>query len=131
MLEQILKNINNYFKKSSGVITEIQADGFISYDEFFLGQYVKIEGSILNDGVYRIKEKQGDKYITYEDLQVENNISYVYGLAIPREILRLSEQVENHVKGIKSETLGDYSVTYDDWKVAYKEELSRWRKVYP
>jgi len=132
MIETVLKEINNYFIKTDGVITSMEIDGFNSINTFFVGQYVKIEGSTLNDGVYKIASKVGSKYTTLEALKVEDAVAYVYGLAIPMAVLDLSTKIASQSVGIKSESLGDYSVTYDDgWKNTYRNELAQWRQVYP
>ena len=104
------------------------------------GQYFLVEGSIFNDGVH-----------TYPDFDLadEEFEGYVYGLAIPPEFVRLSEEIQTWVEKYRdvinspyqSESFGGYTyskiggnTTSGDasslsWQKKFSASLNNWRKL--
>lgn len=138
MLEQILDYIHNYFvyKEYSGVFTI--SDGRLEGDSGYLldGQYFKIEGSVLNDGLYEYPGYM----LTDEEFEGK-----LLTLAIPPALLNIaqeiSEWVEKNSKVINnpynSESFGGYSYSKANssnggafgWKDMFGGKLNRWRKI--
>lgn len=140
MLEQILRVIKNYF------ITEVYAgtfnisDGSLSADFLKQGQYFKIEGSILNDGVYQYP---------VTGLLDETFDGEIWAMAVPPSVIALSEEIQAWCEKNKevldspftSESFGGYSYSKGTggggsgisapitWKEAFASRLNTWRKV--
>lgn len=145
MIEQVLRELNDYFFRSSCNGTNIAADG-VTVDDvsaFTVNQYILVNGSRINDGVYKIKAiVNADKKLMADGLQVESGEFNVYGLAIPKAVLDLATEIEAYIAknpdGIAAETLGDYSVTYGggrgsndfSWKSVYRSRLAAFRQVF-
>lgn len=144
MLEQILKYINNFFVVTTRSVTAI-AQAKITVDDasdFVVGQYVYLNQSKLNDGVYKIIEITGND-LTFDpadDVQVEPaGEAILYGLAIPKAVLALKDEITTYntanPNNLQSETLGDYSATYAagknaSWTAAFASRLAPYRRVY-
>lgn len=140
MLYEVLQYINDYRIDDYCDLVEIETDGLLVSDvsKFIANQYILIMGSKLNDGVYQITSIVGNKLMV-SDLLAEVPSCYVYGLAIPRQLLSLVSEIEAYnlkSSGVASESLGDYSVNYGNengdvsWIVAYRKRLAPFRKVY-
>lgn len=137
MLEQVLEHINNWF-----AVSELKGDFRIVGGSLELplkeGQYFRIEGSVFNDGLHR--------FPAY-DLEDEEFHGSVYGLAIPKAVRALSEDVSKWCESnqeaarspYSSESFGGYSYTLkganngsdgaSGWQTAFKAELNRWRRI--
>lgn len=139
MLEQVLDYIHNYFVYKEYSDTFVIRDGRLVGDSDFLlgGQYFKIDGSILNDGIY--------KYPDYE-LSDETFTGTVSSLAIPPALISTVSDIENWVNKYgsvtdspySSESFGGYSYTKSSqsgssggisWKDMFGSRLNRWRKI--
>lgn len=144
MLNEVLQAINNYFVVDYCDASEIKVDR-VTVDEpnlFSKRQFILILGSKINDGVYRINDISGNDLIvdsTLDLIEESTEGILVCGLAIPRAILDLAVEIEtyNNVnKGtIKSESLGDYSVTYSgnedvSWITVFRKKLQPYKKPY-
>lgn len=143
MIQEILEDIRNYYLKTHSIGTKVESDGVTvnNIDEFVINQYVWINNSILNDGVYKIAGISSNKLLI-DGLQAEEKDDFdVHGLAIPKIVLDLVSDIEayntENPNGIASETLGDYSVNYAgdqngnaSWKNVFAKRLSALRKVY-
>jgi hypothetical protein len=143
MLGEVLAYLNNHFVRGNAWGTEAEADGVTccSPEDYVPGQYIRIYGSVLNDGVYKIASIDGDKLVTVETLQPEASGFNVWGLAVPAEVVKLATEIAAYQTtekpGVASESLGDYSVSYaagsssaPGWVWAFKDRLRPWRKVY-
>lgn len=135
MLYEILKNIRNFFpdtehqKEGRFTISSNIVEPFVSlYD----GQYFLIEGSAMNDGVYR----KG------ADLIDEEFYGVITPLKIPKDFLVLVDEIEQTALNDKpstmqSESFGGYSYTRATNKSgqlasvldAYASRLNTWRKM--
>ena len=115
-MEEILNYINNYFAISKEENTfNINNNAITVRGNYLQGQYIKLEGSVLNDGIYKV-ETLADNTITITGAINEEFKGTIYGLAIPKEIIGLSkkfeEQKEKIVNSIyDSESFGEYSYT--------------------
>ena len=146
MIEQVLRYLNNYFIYDKASATSVLPDGILSSDPevYMAGQYVYVSGSVLNDGVYKITAIEGNKLVIDGTMNPESGRSFhVYGLAIPKSVLDIAKEIEAYNEanpnGIKSESLGDYSVSYggsssvsgsSDWVTVFYAKLAPFRKVY-
>lgn len=132
MLEAVLKYLNNYF------VREI-IDGDFSIASGTLevnaknGQYIRIKGSALNDGVY-LYPVSG---LTDEDFTGE-----VWIMSIPKSLLEIVEKIDDFVqKSVKSpyqsESFGGYSYSIATdasgnaagWQGAFAKELRAYKKI--
>ena len=115
-MEEILNYIKNYFAISKEENTfNINNNSIQVRGKYLQGQYIKLEGSILNNGIYKV-ESIADNTITIVGAINEEFEGVIYGLAIPKDILGLSkkfeEQKEKIVSSIyDSESFGEYSYT--------------------
>lgn len=144
MLEQVLNEIYgvrhyNWPIVKNGIYhgTFEVTDGGIELPFLISGQYFKVIGSVLNDGVYQ--------YPTAEMLD-ETFCGTVWALAVPKGIISLVEEIEAWeakygaaAAGVfQSESKADYSYTKATdsktggavtWKTAFRSRLNQWRKI--
>ena len=136
MLDEILAEIRNYFvvKVHSGDFKVI--GGKLSPLDFLQnGQYFKIEGSALNDGVYRYP---------HHEFVDETFSGEVWALAVPPTLIALAADIEEYQKKANenaslytSESFGGYSYTKAtdssgapiSWEKAFAKRLNKWRKI--
>ena len=85
MLEQVLRNIRNFFVKEVYKGEFTIADGNLQVDFLLDGQYFKIEGSVLNDGVYAYPA---------ETLVPEVFTGEVWAMAVPPAVIALSAEID-------------------------------------
>lgn len=143
MLENVLKFLNNHFymwQEIGGFV--INGDKIRVKANYLQGQYIRITGSILNNGVYQVKSVEGDT-IEVEGLTNEIFEGCIFGLAIPKDLLTLVEHIEEYEKenkksNIISESFGGYSYTkatdtsgnIANWESVYFNDLCKYRKIY-
>lgn len=141
-MEEILRYLNNYFFrfKEVGKFT-IKDNKIIGLKgEYIKGQYLLIEGSIMNDGVVKvISVVDGD--ITLEKSFNEEFKGIIYSLAIPKSLISLVDEInlwksENKKTNIVSESFEGYSYSRANtngqvatWKDVFNEELRGYRKI--
>lgn len=140
MLEQVLDYIHNYFIKEehSGEFTI--SEHALVVDFLLDGQYFKIEGSVLNDGVYQYPATE---------LHDEVFTGKVISMAIPRSLLILVEEIqgwitkfgESSYSPFQSESFGGYSYTKGSttdkggksgavtWQSVFATRLNAYRKI--
>ena len=145
MLYEICEHLNNFFDTRDGEYinrsagTFVISDGVISplSSSLIGGQYIRIVGSLLNDGVWLLPAD-----LTIADLQDETFTGAVFGLAIPRDLVTLDSEITAYVtanpaSGYVSESFGGWSGTKAtgsngaplSWKSVYAARLNRWRKL--
>lgn len=151
-VDEVLGYLNNYFVDSylPGATVDFDADSStiifedgIDEDEVIADQYVRIEGSKLNDGVFKISEVGTDEVVVDGTL-IDEEDAYVffYALAIPPTLLSLITEMQtwetDHPSGnenVQSESLGPHSITYANSGSGsgifgnFSSRLKRWRKV--
>jgi hypothetical protein len=146
MIEQVLQEIRNYYLIDGVFGEKVEADGLKVSDAgiFMAGAYVYVVGSVMNDGVYKILSiDEATNKLTLEGaLQAEmiERKYRVYLLGIPKPLIDLVDEISayntNNPNGVKSESLGDYSVSYGgsgedgSWKSVFKSRLAPYRKAY-
>ena len=136
MLDEILAEIRNYFVVSvhSGDFKVI--GGRLSPLDFLQnGQYFRIVGSVMNDGVYRYP---------YSGLTDETFSGEIWALAVPPTLIALAADIEEYEKKAKetvspytSESFGGYSYTKAtdsngsplSWEKVFAKRLNKWRKI--
>lgn len=138
MLEEVLDYIHNFFEKEimSGSFSIV--GGSVDGLELLDGQYFRIRGSVLNDGVYQYPT---DNMID-EDFDGE-----IWAMAVPPAVIALSEEIENWISKYgsaelspySSESFGGYSYTKANggtngsssagWRDVFRGKLNRWRKL--
>lgn len=132
MLEEVLYAIKNDFaiRRECGTFTI--RDGSIKVNWLLNGQYFRIIGSVLNDGIYR--------YPACELID-EEFTGQVVGLAIPPAVVRLAADVEewhtkNPVSDKVSESFGGYSYTRGSvdgkvigWNEVFADRINSFKKI--
>ena len=147
MIEQVLRSINNFFIQFTRSVTTIAA-GKITVDnpdDFVVGQYVYLDQTLLNNGIYQITKIEGNELTITATIAVaaeaEAENAIVHGLAIPKAVLAIAVEIEAYntanPNNLVSKTLGDYSVTQAtgqsgdaSWVAVFGSRLNQWRKVY-
>ncbi len=142
-LTEICREINNWFERgiypgnytiSSG---EIELAG--SNIKLLAGQYFRIKGSVLNDGVYQYPCK---------GLKDEEFKGFLCAMAIPPDVINLSEEINlwcNKYSEIinspyQSESFKGYTYTRSTqngsgsadaltWQMQFRSRLNKWRKL--
>lgn len=136
-LHDICLQVNNFFTKTVEV-TELTFIGnkITNFsNDYLIGQYVHVEGSVLNDGVYKITNITATEITVNTSFVTEASKCTLYGLAIPKAFLELAEQIiQNGAEGnAQSETVSRYSVNHgaggNGWQNVYKNALNKWRKL--
>jgi hypothetical protein len=144
MVETVMAQINNYFvyEFETGRYT-IKAGNVIEgsfRNTYIPGQYIKIHGSITNDGVYKVQSMSPTQLVTQEELQPEDTPYnfYVLQLRPPKDFLQLAEEIKTYVErsgsrdGIASESIDDYSVSFSNgdggWKSVFAKRLATYRR---
>lgn len=148
MLSRLCGYCRNYFEREKVFGVFIIADGVISIaseNEFkpLEGQYIRVVGSVLNDGVYEYKEAG------IEGLRDETFDGAVWLLAIPGDFVTLSAEDDawwakygDAVNSpFSSESISGSSYSYSKasasnstgsdgaWAAAFAPKLSQWRKI--
>lgn len=136
MLDEILAEIRNYFTVSvhSGDFKVI--GGKLSPLDFLQnGQYFRVVGSVMNDGVYRYP---------CSTLTDETFSGEIWALAVPPTLIALAADIEEYEKKAKetvspysSESFGGYSYTKAtdsngfplSWEKVFAKRLNKWRKI--
>ena len=145
MLYEICEHLHNFFDTRDGEYIDRTAgtfaisDGVISPLSSSLvgGQYIRIVGSLLNDGIWLLPAD-----LVIADLQDETFTGAVFGLAIPRDLVTLDSEITayltaNPASGYVSESFGGWSGTKAtgsngaplSWKSVFAARLNRWRKL--
>jgi hypothetical protein len=137
-MDKLLKYLNRYWPRSIEGVTSISADGFNGTfaETYLVGQYVMIKGSILSDGIYKLTAVSPTKLTIADVLQVESStLITITGLAIPRDVIALEAKISAYkgTEGVASESIDDYSVSYQDgsgWQKAFANELNAYRLIF-
>ena len=136
MLDEILAEIRNYFVvKVHGGDFEVIGGRLSPLDFLQNGQYFRIVGSVMNDGVYRYP---------YSGLTDETFSGEIWALAVPPTLIALVADIEEYEKKAKetvspynSESFGGYSYTKAtdsngsplSWEKVFARRLNKWRKI--
>ncbi len=144
MLFELCKEINNWFEVSKhfGVViiqnNSITINGVPLSDILIEGQYFRIVGSILNDGVYKfpIEDTLNDE--TFKE-------GAIWALAIPPQIIKLATDIQTWsakysdavMSPFASESFSSYSYNKGSssdgnsasWQRVFANVLNKWRKI--
>ena len=144
MLDQILDFIHNYFILEKHRGRFVVSGGELASVDFLLDkQYFYVNGSALNDGLYRYPANNMDD----EEFDGE-----IWAMGVPRELLLLADEIQawvdkygDAVSGpYSSESFGGYSYTKQSagnrvgnngnskvfgWQDVFGSRLYRWRKI--
>jgi len=148
MLSEVCREIKNWFEQAKYFGDFVIADGaIVSRNDGTMGlqdgQYFRIVGSVFNDGVYQ--------YPT-TDLHDEIFNGAVWALAIPKEVITLSDDIDAWVakyggvdsvnmSPFNSESFGGYSYSKSGggssaggdnsgtWQNVFSSHLNKWRKI--
>lgn len=153
MLNEVIKEINNYFLEySNGVLSNsytvdstFTATGTIEgdfTDTFIAGEYILIQGTRLNDGIYLISAIDDTSITIDADLdivlsteaEVETTLTKLY---IPKSLIALIAEIKTFnsstTAGISSESQGSRSISYENgsstWTSAFSGRLSAYKKL--
>ena len=142
MITELLRYLNNYFVRTGERIADYQilaGDLIADLDEnYAAGQYVWIDGAILNVGAFKITAVGPDR-LTLEGLSGSESGSgiKVYGLAIPAAVQAVAAEIDASglTEGLSSESQGKRAVSYagegSSWARQYASRLNPWRRIYP
>ena len=140
ILSELCQELKNWFcDKESDIHSGTYAieNGTLSLPFLLQGQYFRIVGSVLNDGVY----KYGDAV-----LQDETFTGAIWAMRIPPSVIELAGEIDDWIEKngetvaspYQSESWGGYSYSLKSgasesgslgWKSAYAGRLNRWRKL--
>lgn len=144
MLTELFQELHNWFDRDQPKWTGefvIENGTLVLHDDMSLkvGQYFRIIGSALNDGVYQ--------YGQYE-LADEAFTGSIWAMAVPPSVIALSEEIDAWVakySGVidspyQSESFDGYSYSKGGayatnstgkttWQSMFKDRLNRWRKI--
>lgn len=151
MLDAICGHIHNYFTDDGDIHTGTWtiSGGTIDLSDFMLnGQYFRIVGSALNDGVYQypvLPAAEGAEP-TMRDETFEGQI---WAMKVPRAVVTLVDEItewdaqygKTAASPYQSESFGGYSYVMrgagtangnggaDAWKGIFASRLNQWRKL--
>lgn len=154
MLTEICKELRNWFEREKYIGTIKVTDGRLTDadDEAFPiadGQYVRVVGSVFNDGVYKFSSTSS--YMPESTDEVFDGA--VWAMAIPPQVIALAQKIEAwqakyggvdsvNMSPYNSESFGGYSYSKSGggagadgssvagtWQGAFASELNRWRKI--
>lgn len=143
MLTELCAELKNYFLRDqskdihSGEFTI--SDGSIDLPFLLDGQYFRIVGSVLNDGVYKYPAST---------LRDEVFTGAVWAMAVPLSVIALSDEIDEWnaanaemlASPFTSESFGGYSYTKASgssanggtftWKDQFASRLAKWRRLH-
>lgn len=141
MLTEICEYCHNYFWKEKRIVSLTIVDGTFDVDFLKDGQYFRILGSDLNDGVY-VYPASGMR-----DEEFEGEI---WSMVVPQAVIDLASDIEAWLEKYSSldseamspytsESFGNYSYSKGsssgssavgaDWQSAFKARLNPYRKL--
>lgn len=146
MLTELCQELRNWFDRGHDKwIGDVRISSnavYVNDAEISLinGQYFRIIGSLLNDGVYKYPATLKDETFT----------GAVWSMGIPPSVVELSERISQWITDNKaiidspytSESFGGYSYSKGgpgssssssgnpaDWRSHFSDDLNRWRKL--
>ena len=136
-MNDLCDKLNNYFERDICTGTFTVENGSISLPFLLNGQYFRIVGSVLNDGVY----KYPCSGLTDESFRGE-----VWAMGVPPALIALLAEInewqtkygETVQSPYSSESFAGYSYSKATdsqtggavtWQSAFRSQLSKWRKI--
>lgn len=139
VLAELCQELKNWFCDEQDIRfgTYTIQNGTLSLPFLIEGQFFRIKGSVLNDGVY----KYGDA-----ELQDETFAGAIWPMKVPPSFVELAEQIDAWIEEngeavtspYQSESWGGYSYSLKsggvdsgslDWRTVFGGSLNRWRKL--
>lgn len=142
MLDELCAEIRNYFVQSerdkhTGTYT-INGGTFSPPIDFLkAGQYFRVVGSALNDGVYK---NDGCGVLTDEEFD-----GAVWAMSVPPAVVALADRIKAYTDSdaakptpFVSESFGGYSYSKgqnaagaanNSWQAVFADELRKWRRI--
>ena len=151
MLSELCGHLRNWFERDKYIGDFTISNGVIiplgKSMNLLNGQYIRIVGSILNDGVYQYSTES-----SISGLKDETFHGAVWSLAIPKELVAIDKEIDAwqakngdvesaSMSPFNSESFGGYSYTKSSgrseesnsglggWQNAFANRLSQWRKI--
>lgn len=140
-INDFCEEVNNYFEQTR-VFGEFEiANGNIDLNRYGIqeGQYIRIVGSVFNDGVYRYP------FPPNETLVDETFNGSIWAMAVPSAVIAKMEEINQWLEEnqsalnspYQSESFGGYSYTKKsgdegenaNWQSHFRKTLDRWRKI--
>ena len=144
MITEICENLHNFFCENDSQMHFGEftiKDGAVSPLDFVKnGQYFRIVGSSLNDGVYCNTSEE----ITKAKLKDETFEGAIWAMNVPPSFIALCAEIEEYANSdeakptsLTSEHYGEYSYTRAtdasgapvSWKNVFASRLNAWRKI--
>lgn len=136
-MNDLCDKLNNYFELEKHAGTFTVENGSISLPFLLNGQYFRIVGSVLNDGVYKYP---------CTGLTDESFCGEVWAMGVPPSLVALLAEInewqtkygETVQNPYSSESFAGYSYSKATdsqtggavtWQSAFRSQLSRWRKI--
>jgi hypothetical protein len=142
-LTELCEYLNNYFWRVKRNVKITISDGTFNVDFLKEGQYFRILGSDLNDGVYQYP---------VSDLKDEIFVGSIWSMAVPQSVIDLANDIEewqskygsvesDAMSPFNSESFGNYSYSKDgsasgsgsvspnSWQSVFKSRLNPWRRL--
>ena len=142
MLDELCAEIRNYFVESesdkhAGTYT-INGGTFSPPIDFLkAGQYFRVVGSALNDGVYK---NDGCGVLTDEEFD-----GSIWAMSVPPAVVALADRIRDYKDSdaakptpFVSESFGGYSYSKgqnaagaanNSWQAVFADELRKWRRI--
>lgn len=151
MLDAICAHLHNYFTAAEDIhkgVWTIEDGTIILTDILIPGQYFRIVGSALNDGIYQYPPDaaEGEEPVLID----ETFAGEIWAMRVPRALLKIAAEIEawqqqygaamasplssESVIGVYSYTKasaanGSEAASADAWKDVFRSRLNEWRKV--
>lgn len=140
MLEQVLREIKNWFQIGIYPGNYTIESGGITLPFLLDGQYFRIIGSIFNDGLHQYGQEM-------PNLIDEEFSGTIWALAIPKAVQDIASEIDTWQSKYKdtvespytSESFGGYSYSKASgagdsgeaagWQSAFRSRLNQWRKL--
>jgi len=142
-LTELCEYLNNYFWRTKYKVNIDIVDGTFTCDFLKEGQYFRILGSDLNDGVYQYPAS---------DMNDESFNGSIWSMAVPQSVIDLANDIErwqekygsvdsDAMSPFNSESFGNYSYSKDSsasgsgsvnpnsWQSVFKSRLNHWRRM--
>lgn len=146
MLTQVCQYLRNWFERTKYIGDFTITSGELTFGDgsslpLLSGQYYRIVGSVLNDGVHQVGEEQ--------PLEDESFNGSVWSMAVPSDFIELVNDIDKWNKDnaaainnpYQSESFGGYTYTkgYNSmtngtsvsisWQNQFYARLAPWRKI--
>jgi len=133
-ITKLMRECNNYFAswgeygnyKVENNVLEVRGT-------YFKGQYVRVMGSIMNDGVYKV-ESYVDSKITLQNLTDEEFCGYIYSLSVPKDFIFLSEQIEEYTSSIDIKKINITSESFNNYSksiaTGQNGSVLKWQDIF-